>query len=143
MVKQLKLAGKFLLAPFVIFGCGRVADKEPAKPNILYIMSDDHTSQAWGIYGGILLDYVHTPNIRLLAEQGCVLENCLVSNSISVPSRATILTGQYSHVNGVKTLGYELPPENYNMAEQYPDKVNYLMGKMKQKIADGRSKLYQ
>ena len=75
-------------------------------------MSDDHTAQAWGIYGGILEDYVHTPNIRRLAEQGCVLENCLVSNSICTPSRATILTGQYSHVNGVKTLGAGFTPEH-------------------------------
>jgi arylsulfatase A-like enzyme len=117
MLQQLKLKGNILLAPLVILSCGRVADKEPVKPNILYIMSDDHTSQAWGIYGGILQDYVHTPNIKLLADQGCVLENCLVSNSISVPSRATILTGQYSHVNGVKTLGDELPPESENIAK--------------------------
>lgn len=87
------------------------------KPNILYIMADDHTSQSWGIYGGILKDYVHTPNISRLAEEGCVLNNCLVSNSICTPSRATILTGQYSHVNGVKTLGGDLFPEQEHIAK--------------------------
>ena len=43
------------------------------RPNILFIMSDDHTAQAWGIYGGILKDYVHNPNIKRLAAEGCVL----------------------------------------------------------------------
>ncbi len=88
------------------------------KPNILYIMSDDHTSQSWGIYGGKLKDYVHTPNINRLAQEGCVLNNCLVSNSICTPSRATILTGQYSHVNGIKTLGASLLPKQENIAKQ-------------------------
>jgi arylsulfatase A-like enzyme len=88
------------------------------KPNILYIMSDDHTSQAWGIYGGKLKDYVHTPNISRLADEGCVLDNCLVSNSICTPSRATILTGQYSHINGVTTLGAGLSPKQGNIAKQ-------------------------
>ncbi|MCF7973030.1 MAG: sulfatase [Phycisphaerae bacterium] len=88
-----------------------------SPPNILYIMGDDHTSQAWGIYGGILKNYVHAPNISRLAQEGCVLDNCLVSNSICVPSRAAILSGQYSHVNGVKTLGGHLPPERENIAK--------------------------
>ena len=88
------------------------------KPNILFIMSDDHTSQAWGIYGGTLKDYVHTPNIRRLADEGTVLDNCLVSNSICTPSRATILTGQYSHINGITTLGAGLSPKQGNIAKQ-------------------------
>ncbi len=100
-----------------IFGCNRGKENEKLPPNILFIMSDDHTSQAWGIYGGILEDYVHTPNIRRLAKEGCVLENCLVSNSICTPSRAAILTGQYSHVNGVKTLGGDLLPEQEHIAK--------------------------
>ena len=110
-------------APFVycvlglttLLGC--TTKEEVVKPNILYIMADDHTAQAWGVYGGILKDYVHTPNIDRLADDGCVLENCLVSNSICTPSRATILTGQYSHVNGVKTLGSGFKPEHNNIAK--------------------------
>ena len=98
-------------------GCGSGQAKKMSPPNILFILSDDHTAQAWGIYGGILEDYVHNPNIRQLAEEGCVLENCLVSNSICTPSRATILTGQYSHVNGVKTLGAGFTPEHYHIAK--------------------------
>ena len=91
------------LSLLLFSGCASEKESKKPRPNILFIMADDHTAQAWGVYGGILEDYVHTPHIRQLAEEGCVLENCLVSNSICTPSRATILTGQYSHVNGVKT----------------------------------------
>lgn len=82
------------------------SDKE--RPNILFILSDDHTSQAWGIYGGILADYVQNTNIRRLAAEGTVLDNCFCTNSISSPSRASILTGCYSHQNGVYTLADSL-----------------------------------
>ena len=85
-----------------------MADEKPeadsGHPNILFILSDDHTSQAWGIYGGILSEYVKNENIRRLAAEGCVLDNCFCTNSISVPSRAAIMTGAYSHHNGVYTL---------------------------------------
>ena len=92
-------------------------DKTPKKPNILFIMSDDHTSQAWGIYGGVLKDYVHTPNISKLADEGIVLNNAFCTNSICTPSRATILTGQYSHKNGVYTLNDPLEPDSLNIAK--------------------------
>lgn len=91
-------------------------ENKPDRPNILYIMADDHTSQAWGVYGGILKDFVHTPNIERLASEGVLLENCLVSNSICTPSRASILTGQYSHINGVTTLGAGLSPKHPTIA---------------------------
>ena len=88
------------------------------RPNILFILSDDHTSQAWGVYGGILSQYVKNENIRRLAAEGCVLENCFCTNSISVPSRASILTGAYSHRNGAYTLADALPHETDNIALQ-------------------------
>lgn len=90
--------------------CGRSAaghgeeETDASRPNILFILSDDHTSQSWGIYGGILADYAMNANIRRLASEGAVLDNCFCTNSISAPSRATILTGRYSHTNGVYTL---------------------------------------
>ncbi len=74
------------------------------RPNILFILSDDHTSQAWGIYGGVLADYAKNPNIRRLASEGTVLDNCFCTNSLSAPSRASILTGMYSHRNQLYTL---------------------------------------
>ncbi|MBI9060708.1 MAG: sulfatase [Marinilabiliaceae bacterium] len=103
---------------FSLLGGCQSPEKKEQQPNILFIMADDHTSQAWGIYGGVLKDYVHTPNISRLAEEGCVLENCLVSNSICSPSRATILTGQYSHLNGVPTLADALEPQKENIAKE-------------------------
>ncbi|MDN5216838.1 sulfatase [Fulvivirgaceae bacterium BMA12] len=87
------------------------------KPNILFIMSDDHTSQAWGIYGGILEDYVQNKNIARLAAEGATLNNAFCTNSICVPSRATILTGQYSHRNGVRTLPDIFQPDSMNIAK--------------------------
>jgi arylsulfatase A-like enzyme len=68
------------------------------RPNIVYIMSDDHAAHAIGAYGSHVN---HTPNIDRLAREGAVLTNVFVTNSICTPSRAAILTGQYSHVNGV------------------------------------------
>ncbi len=117
MKKQLKNSLIFSMAISSFTGCSSTIKTEPERPNILFIMADDHTSQAWGIYGGILKDYVHVPNISRLAEEGCVLGNCLVSNSICTPSRATILTGQYSHINKATTLGGALYPEQDNIAK--------------------------
>jgi arylsulfatase A-like enzyme len=80
------------------------------QPNVLFILSDDHTAQAWGIYGGVLSDFVKNENIKALAEDGVVLDNMFCTNSICVPSRASILTGQYSHRNGVYLLSDALEP---------------------------------
>lgn len=74
------------------------------RPNILFIMSDDHAANAIGCYGSWLADHVPTRNIDRLAKEGMRFTNCFVTNSICTPSRAAILTGQYSHVNGVYTL---------------------------------------
>ncbi len=92
-------------------------DEEPQKPNILFILSDDHTSQAWGIYGGILKDYVKNVNISRLADEGIVLNNSFCTNSICTPSRASILTGQYSNRNGVYTLNDALESDSLNIAK--------------------------
>ncbi len=117
MRTQLKLTSILLLLLIFAVGCKTMSKKEDEKPNILFIMSDDHTSQAWGIYGGILEDFVHNPNIERLAENGVVLDNCFCTNSICVPSRASIMTGQYSHKNGVYTLGGKLNPDSLNVAK--------------------------
>ncbi|MEM8945355.1 MAG: sulfatase [Planctomycetota bacterium] len=85
------------------------------KPNILFIMSDDHAAHAIGAYGGRLAELDPTPNIDRLAREGVRLTNCFCTNSICVPSRATILTGQYSHVNGIKTLSYSLEPARQSL----------------------------
>jgi arylsulfatase A-like enzyme len=68
------------------------------RPNIIFIMSDDHAAHAISAYGSRVNK---TPNIDRLAREGVLLENVMATNSICTPSRATILTGQYSHLNGV------------------------------------------
>ncbi len=88
------------------------------RPNILFILSDDHTSQSWGIYESRLNSYIKNENIRTLAKEGCVLDNAFCTNSISVPSRASIMTGAYSHQNGVYTLSDALDPEADNIAKR-------------------------
>jgi arylsulfatase A-like enzyme len=74
---------------------------DPRRPNLLFIMADDHAAQAIGAYGSRLNE---TPHIDRLAAGGMRLDACFCTNSICTPSRATILTGTYSHVNGVTTL---------------------------------------
>src|SRR5438046_3610793 len=69
-----------------------------ARPNILFIMSDDHAAHAISAYGSRVN---RTPNIDRLAREGALLENVMATNSICTPSRAAILTGKYSHLNGV------------------------------------------
>jgi arylsulfatase A-like enzyme len=68
------------------------------RPNIIFIMSDDHAAHAISAYGSRVNQ---TPNIDRLAREGMLLRNVFVTNSICTPSRAAILTGQYSHLNGV------------------------------------------
>jgi arylsulfatase A-like enzyme len=76
------------------------------QPNIIYIMSDDHAYQAISAYGSPLKDLAPTPNIDRIAKNGIRFDRCLVTNSISGPCRAVVLTGKYSHVNGfVKNEG--------------------------------------
>jgi arylsulfatase A-like enzyme len=77
------------------------AQKKPEQPpNIIYIMSDDHAYQAISAYGGYLKNLAPTPNIDRIASEGIRFDRCLVTNSISGPCRAVILTGKYSHLNG-------------------------------------------
>ncbi len=71
------------------------------RPNILFIMSDDHAAHAIGAYGSRVN---RTPNLDRLASGGVRFANCFCVNSICSPSRATILTGKYSHLNGVPTF---------------------------------------
>ena len=75
------------------------------RPNILFIMSDDHASHAISAYGSRINQ---TPNIDRIAKEGIRFNNCFCTNSICTPSRATILTGTYNHVNNVTTLSSKL-----------------------------------
>ncbi|MFT6754610.1 MAG: arylsulfatase A-like enzyme [Urechidicola sp.] len=70
------------------------------KPNIIYIMADDLTTQAISAYGGIYKEIAPTPNIDKVAKEGMLFQDVLVTNAICGPSRAAILTGNYSNLNG-------------------------------------------
>lgn len=76
------------------------------RPNILFIMSDDHAAHAISAYSAAMnrTQINHTPNLDRIAEGGMRLDACFCTNSICTPSRAAILAGTYNHVNGVTTL---------------------------------------
>ncbi|WP_282049459.1 sulfatase family protein [Maribacter aquivivus] len=111
----------FLFLVVVCFSsCEKVA-KEPIdtkKPNIIYIMADDHTTQAFGIYGSRLASLNPTPALDQLANEGMIFDNCFVTNAICTPSRATIITGQYSQANGVLDLEGHIPPERQYLPQE-------------------------
>lgn len=74
------------------------------RPNILYIMSDDHAYQAISAYGSDVSRYAPTPNIDRIAREGMRFDRSFVENSLSSPSRACLITGLYSHQNGQQQL---------------------------------------
>jgi len=77
----------------------------PKRPNILFIMSDDHASHAMSCYDSRINE---TPNLDRVANEGMRFDNCFCTNSICTPSRATILTGTYNHINKVTTLASKI-----------------------------------
>ena len=89
------------LIVFLIFiSCVKKEETEKKaieRPNILFIMSDDHAYQAISAYSDKL---IKTPNIDRLSDEGILFTNACVANSICAPSRATILTGKHTHING-------------------------------------------
>ena len=76
------------------------AAADPQPPNIVYIMSDDHGYQTLSCYGS---DLIQTPNLDRIANEGMRFNRAFVTNSICGPSRAVMLTGKYSHLNGFRT----------------------------------------
>ena len=87
-----------------------------AQPNILFIMSDDHALEAIGSYGSWLKEYCPTPTIDKLAQEGMRFTNVCCNNSICSPSRASIITGQYSHKNGVQNLNGSINEDSPQLA---------------------------
>src|SRR5437763_16090967 len=83
------------------------------QPNILFMMADDHAAHAISAYGSRINQ---TPNIDRIGSGGVRMTNCFCTNSICTPSRAAILTGPYSHKNGVYTLEEPLDPKRNHVA---------------------------
>ncbi|MFW5831785.1 MAG: sulfatase [Prolixibacteraceae bacterium] len=105
MNRQLFRLISFLVTVMFLMNC--TPQKEEAqRPNILFIFSDDHATHAIGAYGEKhnnpeLQNFVKTPHLDGLAQQGMLFNNVFCGNSICGPSRATILTGKHSHLNGM------------------------------------------
>ncbi len=92
------------LITFLCFGLGSVLHAaQNERPNILFLFTDDHALNALSAYGGPLAKIAPTPHLDRIAKEGMLFRHCLVSNSICAPSRAVILTGKHSHLNGQRT----------------------------------------
>lgn len=130
----LTYAAIFIVFAGLLFSC---EEKEALPPNIIYIMSDDHTTQGIGAYGSRLAELDPTPTIDRLAKEGMLFESVFCTNSICTPSRASIMTGQYGQVNGVVDLSGKLKPENQYLALEM-NKLGYqtaMVGKWHLKYA--------
>lgn len=90
---------KWFLAILTVTAVSAAAAAESTRPNILFIFSDDHAYQAVSAYNDPR-KLLETPQIDRIAREGMRFDRCVVPNSICGPSRATILTGKYSHLNG-------------------------------------------
>jgi arylsulfatase A-like enzyme len=84
------------------------------RPNIVFIMADDHASKSISCYGAGIN---HTPNLDRIANEGMLFNHCYVTNSICTPSRAAILCGTHNHVNGVMTLDSKINKHLPNVAK--------------------------
>lgn len=94
---------KYRIALLVLFLFALPTFAQPTRPNIVFIMTDDHAAHAISSYGSKL---IKTPHLDRLAREGMRFANAFVTNSICTPSRAVILTGKYSHLNGVPVFNH-------------------------------------
>ena len=94
-MSRIKAACALPLAAAGLSACSDAVEQE--RPNIIFIMTDDHTTQAMSCYGGNLIE---TPHMDRIADEGMRFDNCYATNALSGPSRACILTGKFSHKNG-------------------------------------------
>lgn len=108
----MRLLSVFFLSLVFFTSC----TKNQQKPNIVWIFSDDHSYQTIGAYGGRLQDLDMTPNLDKLAAEGMRFDKCYVENSICAPSRAALLTGKMSHLNG-KYTNTRIHPFNHDQQQ--------------------------
>lgn len=128
MKRYALLATAFLAAS--AFGAGLAPDSQ--KPNILFIFSDDHSTQTIGAYNGRHAPLNPTPNIDRIAEEGAIFRESFCANSICQPSRATVLTGKHSHLNGVTYNGAKWDGQQTIFPRLLKEQVGYqtaLIGK--------------
>ncbi len=116
---RLLLSLAWALAVIVCSPWARAQDAAAeARPNILFIMSDDHCTRGFGCYGSRLAKLNPTPTLDKLASEGVLFENVFCTNSICTPSRANILTGQHCQRNGVLDLYGVLAPERHYLPRE-------------------------
>src|SRR6478752_5302345 len=94
----------------------QTAPKNSKRPNIVFIMADDHAYQAISAYDNKL---IQTPNIDRIAAKGMLFTNACVTNSICAPSRATILTGKHSHLNGKVDNHFQFDTTNFTFPQLF------------------------
>ena len=114
-----KLTTALVVSLLALGALARAADTN--RPNILFVFTDDHALNAISAYGGPLAKIAPTPHLDRIAREGMLFRHCLVTNSICAPSRAVVLTGKYSHLNGQRTN-----KDRFNGSQQT---VSKLMGK--------------
>ncbi|NVJ89068.1 MAG: sulfatase [Flavobacteriaceae bacterium] len=95
-----KLTCILLFFTFLSCNSSKEIEKKKTKPNIIFILSDDHATQAITAYNNRFKGFADTPNIDKIAKEGALLTNAFSTNAICGPSRASIITGKYSHING-------------------------------------------
>lgn len=93
-----------ILIPYS-YGQAKQNKSNKSRPNIIHIMTDDHSFQTISAYGHALSKLAPTPNLDRLANEGMLFQQAFVENSLSTPSRACLMTGLYSHQNGQRQLG--------------------------------------
>ena len=98
------------------------AEKQPQRPNIVYIMTDDHTAQMMSAYDK---RNISTPNLDRIAADGVRFTNSFVANSLSGPSRACMLTGKHSHVNGFRSNETDVFDGSQPTFPKYLQKAGY------------------
>ena len=105
-------------SPLVACGGNTTAKADNQRPNVIYIMSDDHTSQSIGVYQSRLAKLNPTPTIDRIGNEGAIFTNTFCTNAISTPSRACIISGLYSQSSGVLDLDCSLPIEKQYLPQE-------------------------
>jgi arylsulfatase A-like enzyme len=117
----LKTAGSAALASMLGLHLTRSVFGKPSKPNIIFILTDDHRWDALSCMGH---PFIETPHLDRIAREGILFENAFVTTSLCSPSRASFLTGQYAHTHGVVTNHTPWNNKNITFIE-YLKKVGY------------------
>lgn len=108
---------------FLIFNMVAFAVAQEKKPNIVFILSDDHRYDFMGFTGAV--PGLKTPHMDQLAQEGAYMENAFVSTALCSPSRASILTGQYAHTHTIVDNSAPLP-EGLTFFPQYLQELGYI-----------------